>query len=95
MGRFTAKGGSFWLTDNANDGRSVAIYWLLTDGSRRGIVRDRLGHESGWRGAVVNLPEHKKVCIRLGTCDETKAKSCHHLSDDTWYTKAVDTTSTT
>ncbi|GAA4345736.1 hypothetical protein [Angustibacter luteus] len=89
VGCFQTYGDVFWVGDSIADGRSVAVYWKLGDDSRRGLVRNKDGSaqvvlNGGWGYANKNLPEGKRLGLRLGTCDAHGSVTCHEVDDYTW-----------
>lgn len=90
---FHAYGDKFLVGDTAKDDKSVAVYWAMGDGSRRGIIRNKLGaFNPGLKNK--NLDEHAGLTLQLGTCDQTKTNNCRDRGDYHWYPE-VDITSTT
>lgn len=76
---FVAAGDVWWLYDKSGDGQSIAMQWHLRDGSRSGLIRDKLGQGVN---TILNkdYPESAWVVYRLGRCNQTGTVSCRYAS---------------
>jgi hypothetical protein len=77
---FFQYGDDFWISDQAEDGFSVGVQWKLTDGSRSGLIRDKLGyHVSSMR--YKDFDEGTIMKWRVGRCNGSSTNDCHQASD--------------
>ena len=80
QGCFFYNGDDFWLVDKAGDGYSVAIQWKLTDGSRSGLIRDKLGN--GVNSMLdKDFPETATLKWRMGRCNQSATNDCRQATD--------------
>lgn len=73
----------WYLLDKANDGSSVGVQWRLLDGSRSGLIRDKLG---AGVNSVLNksYPDGTVVKWRMGRCNVGSGRTCTSSGDFTW-----------
>lgn len=86
FGCFKHDGDVFYVTDARRDGKLVAVHWKLGDGSRQGLIRNNHGWRFGGNRAKKNknLPEHKTLKMRFGTCAKTSTRTCTYIEDYKW-----------
>lgn len=82
---FVHDGDIFWIRDEAEDSRSVGVQWHLRDKSRSGLIRNKMGLDVN---TVLNkdFPEEKWLVFRMGRCDGTATRNCHHAYQYTNWT---------
>ncbi|RYC14280.1 hypothetical protein [Nocardioides zhouii] len=73
----------WYVLDKQSDGRSVGVQWRLIDGSRSGLIRDKLG---AGVNSILNksYPNGTAVKWRIGHCNTSGGKTCTNASDFTW-----------
>lgn len=76
-GCFQGYGEHFWVTGEYSDTR-VALHWKTGDGSQRGLIRWTRGERYSTGEWDTEIPEGKRVGIRLGYCT---GGGCDSLSE--------------
>ncbi len=85
QGCYQTYGDVFHVWDTNKDGQSTGVHWKLSDGSRFGICRNKLGASGEPGDCDKNFPETGVILyMRFGHCDADADTTCHKVADYDW-----------